>query len=135
MLGIGEEEEPLGANPWTVLASKLLCGHQKFISLRDQDSHKNKWDKLAHMKKKTGDTSCPEPVRRVELIAREIQKKCGAMTLGKCSDGGDENLQGVNVSDGSDETPGSSIVGKPRKKRRTGANATPSKAITGYFIY
>lgn len=56
------------------------------------------------------------------------------MTLGESSDAGEEDVQGVNVSDGSEETPGSSTVGTSGKKRKTGATGTPSKAINDYFL-
>lgn len=65
ILGIVEEGEPLGANHWAVVASKFTVWvSDNSRPLRDQDYLKNKFDKLANIKKKTGDPSCPEPVRR-----------------------------------------------------------------------
>lgn len=43
-------------------------------------------------------------------------------------------MQGVNVPDGSEETPGSSIFGTSRKKRKAGATGTPSKVINDYVL-
>ena len=97
---------------------------------RDQDSLKNKFDKLSNRKKKTGDPSCPQPVRRAKHIARAIHNKCAAMTLGGSSDGEDNAVVLENSSEGSERSSSSDIVGEPRRKRKTAATGTVSKAKT-----
>ena len=88
MLDIVEQEEPLGANHWAVVASNFTkWARENARPHRDQDSLKNKFDKLSNMKKKTGDPSCPQPFKRAKHIARAIHNKCAAMTLGGSSDG------------------------------------------------
>ena len=131
MLDIVEEEEPLGANHWAVVASKFAkWAKENDRPHRDQDSLKNKFDKLSNMKKKTGDPSCPQPVRRAKHIARAIHNKCAAMTLGGSSDVEDNAVVVANSSEGSEISPRSDRVGEPRKKRKTAATGTVSKART-----
>ena len=104
-------------------------GFDKQPSERDQDSLKNKFDKLANIKKKTGDPTCPEPVRRAKRIARAIQNKCAAMTLGSTSDSDihEENEVGGS-STGSTGEGVRRPVGTPGKKRNAGATGLPNKA-------
>ena len=90
----------------------------------------NKFDQLSNMKQKTGDSSCPQPVRRAKHIARAIHNKCAAMTLGGSSDEEDNAVVVGNSSEGSERSPSSDRVGEQRKKRKTAATGTVSKAKT-----
>ena len=54
--------------------------------MRDLDSLKCKFDKLANMKKPTGDPSCPEDVRRAKHIARDIFNRANAGKVGSSSE-------------------------------------------------
>lgn len=75
------EVEPLGANQWAIVATKFSAWAQaNSRPLCDHDSLKNKFDKLANAKKKTGDPSCPSPVRKAKHISRDIQNKCVGST-------------------------------------------------------
>ena len=87
MLTIVEDIEPLGANNWSEVASQFCAWAQaNSRPARDFDSLCNKFDKLANAKKKTGDPSCPPSIRRAKQIARAIQAKCAACTLGDPSE-------------------------------------------------
>ena len=139
LLDCVEAEEPLGSNHWAVVAKKFALWAAANSRLeRDQDSLKNKFDKLANTKKKTGDPSCPLPVCRAKFIARAIHNKCAAMTLGDSSDGsntGNEVTPCTVASDGtSEENSEEGVVGVRKKKRRTGATGTPTKTKTEHAI-
>ena len=136
LLDCVEAEEPLESNHWAVVTKKFALWAAANSRLeRDQDSLKNKFDKLANMKKKTGDPSCPLPVRRAKFIARAIHNKCAAMTLGDSSDGdsntGNEVTPCTVLSEGtSEENSEDGVVGVCKKKRKTGATVTPTKTKT-----
>ena len=82
------------------------------------------------MKKKTGDRSCRQPVRRAKHIGRAIYNKCAAMTPRGSSDGKNNAVVVANSSEGSERSPSSDRVGEPRKKMKTAATGTVSKART-----
>ena len=130
MLDIVEEEKPLGANHWAVVASNFATwAKENPRPHRDQDSLQNKFDKLSNMKK-TEDPSCPQPIRRDKHIARAIHNKCAVVTLGWSIDGEDNAVVVANSSEGNERSPSSDRVGEPRKKSKTAATGTVSKAKT-----
>lgn len=83
LLDIVAEVLPLGNNMWEGVAAQ----HAKWCEdnnrpLRDGTSLKNKFDKLANDKKKTGDPLCPLEVRRAKKLARDINDKAFSGSLG-----------------------------------------------------
>lgn len=82
LLDIVEAHEPLGSNEWAGVAAEFrqwAAAHGRMC--RDVDSLKKKFDKLANMKKKTGDPSCPPEVRRAKHIARSILSRAAALPV------------------------------------------------------
>ena len=138
MLNIVEDIEPLGANNWSEVASQFCAWtHANSRPARNFEFLRNKFDKLANAKKKTGDPSCPPSIRRAKQISRAIQAKCAAYTLGDSSEeekmstceekppdsGARLNEEAVTpAKNGNSDT-----VGAVKRKRRTGATGTPEK--------
>lgn len=86
------EVEPLAFYYWALIASKFQSwGTEHDRPPRDQESVKNKFNKLSNAKKKTGDPSWPSPVRRAKHIARDIQNKCAARVLGSYEEDEDDD--------------------------------------------
>ena len=125
--------EPLGSNHWAQVAAKFSewsAANERPV--RDQDSLKNKFDKLANAKKKTGNPSCPPDVSRAKHIARNIQNKCAAGVPGS-----DENEEGHHEENETNSITGggrwetvdeSESVGARHGKRRHGASSTPGSS-------
>ena len=98
LLDCVEHYEPLGANEWALVHNMYKeWAESGERPVRDQMSLKSKFDKLANTKKRTGDPSCPSSVRRAKHIARDILKKCSALTISgessSESESGDEEGQ------------------------------------------
>jgi len=74
---------PLGCNMWALVAARYGEWAAVYrLPERDQDSLKNKFDKLAATKKSTGDPTCPAPVRAAKNIARNILASAHAVSAG-----------------------------------------------------
>ena len=117
--------EPLGANHWTIVADRYATwAVENDRSPRDHDSIKNKFDKLANAKKKTGDPSCPSPVRKAKNVARAIQNKCAARVLGDT----DEEVEEDSLAGGghweTEDAESVQVIGARQKKRKVGATGT-----------
>lgn len=83
LLDLVEEVQPMGAQQWAIVANEYAEYAQgEDRPKRDQDSLRNKFDKLVNAKKKTGDPTCPADVRRAKRIAKGILAKCAATTIG-----------------------------------------------------
>jgi len=133
LLDIVSEVLPLGSNHWALVANKFAkWAEDQDNTLRDQDSIKNKFDKLANCKKKTGDPSCPPHVRRAKKISRDIQNKCTAKELGSDDGTSEEDNDGAVGRDGYDVLEGTAMEHNERhkKKLRMGSNGlhTSSKS-------
>lgn len=128
MLDIVAEELPLGANEWALVEKRFNDDGDDVAVMRDQDSLKKKFDKLAATKKSTGDPTCPPDVRRAKQIARDINGRAHAAMVGDSSDeeGGDLSNDG-NVSHNSNV--GSEALGSRKRKREQGARGV--KRIRG----
>lgn len=91
MLDAVEDVEPLGANQWAIVEQQFnewsTANERPY---RDMDSLKLKFDKLASVKKPTGDPSCPANVRRAKRIAQNILGKCNAHSVGDSSSSDDD---------------------------------------------
>lgn len=82
-----EEVELHGANHYRIVVQKLNeWAVENERPEREFDSLRCKFDKLSNAKKKTVDPSCPPLVRRAKHIARNIQAKCAAVTIGDSTD-------------------------------------------------
>ena len=124
----------MGANNWSEVASRFCkWADVNCRPARDFESLRNKFDKLANAKKKTGDPSCPPNDRRAKHISRAIQTKCAAYTLDESSE---ENVEITSsteavLTEENDSSlvdgDNSSIVGARKSKRKTGATGTSSK--------
>lgn len=90
---------PLGANEWATVAERFNNESGAAGTYRDQDSLKKKFDKLANMKKSTGDPSCPPEVRAAKQIARDIVGRANAGIVGDTSE---EDAQSMGTNDGRD---------------------------------
>lgn len=67
-----DEVEPFGSSQWAIVAYKFReWAATNSRPQRDQESLRNKFDKLANAKKKTGEPSCPCLVRRAKHIDRK----------------------------------------------------------------
>ena len=78
-----EEVLPLGQQHWAEVANKYETWRKvQDETYRDIDSLKMKFDKLSRLKKPTGSADCPPAARRAKKIARAIQAKAVAATLG-----------------------------------------------------
>lgn len=92
LLDAVSDVETLGANHWAVVDGNYASwANTNERPRRDQESLKNTFDEFENSKKKTGDPSCPSPVRRAKHVARAIQKKCAARILGTSDEEDDEN--------------------------------------------
>ncbi|CDF33018.1 unnamed protein product [Chondrus crispus] len=122
LLDFTSEAESLGANHWAWVAQKFSrWAKANERPVRDGDSLKHKFDKLANTKKKTGDPSCPPHVRRAKHIARDILNKCAATSVsGDSSDGNQEANAGESDKAGTGGDSGK-VVGERARKRDTGA--------------
>ena len=87
--------------------------------MRDQESLKKKFDKLAATKKITGDPSCPPDVRMVKRVARDINGKAHAGLVGGSSS---EEME-VEGSEGGNM----GKVGAPKRKREEGARGVKKR--------
>ena len=134
LLDCVEEVEPLGSNHWAIVATRFReWSVDNERPERELDSLRNKFDKLANSKKKTGNPSCPEPVRRAKRIARAIQNKCAAMTLEGSSDEEETEVRaartsveeevgrGAVVSGSTDDNQSEETLGSMKRKRKTAA--------------
>lgn len=112
LLDVVEEVEPLGSNQWAMVEKNYNeWGENNDRPYRDMDSLKGKFDKLANVKKPTGNPSCPDNVRRAKRIARDILAKCNAHSVGDTSE--------------SDSNPDQDSFGNPIENDSLG-NGTPN---------
>jgi len=88
---------------------------------RDFESLRSKFGKLASVKKKTGNRSCPPNIRRAKHLARAIQGTCAAMVLereseredyvgGSCTGSSDRSLVPSRASTPRDDGGGSRVI-------------------------
>ena len=91
LLDIVGEIEPLGSNMWASVHEEYKkWAENSGYRVRDRDTLKQKFDRLANEKKPTGSARCPSPVLRAKQIARNILGRAQATALG----GGDESDEG-----------------------------------------
>lgn len=123
--------EPIGGNDWSAVAAKFReYTHVAHRPQRDVESVKMKFDRLANVKKPTGDPSCPPNVRRAEHIARSILGKVNAISMGdeSSSDSDGEIMDLVGSSSVGEETSATHIkagkgrvLGGSKGRRKPGA--------------
>jgi len=135
LLDIVQDLTPLGANHWAEVAEKYNQWAEELqFEPRDQNGLKTKFDKLVATKKKTGDPTCPDDVRRAKHIARDIMASAYAVSAGDddCmvpplpSDGEDE-VRASNLEIDSVEGPSIRPVGARARKRVVGAGGIGKK--------
>lgn len=126
MLDIVADELPLGANEWAVVEQRFNDNGDDIAVIRDQDSLKEKFDKLAATKKSTGDPTFPPDVRRAKQIARDINGRAYAAMVGDSSDedGGDASKDG-NASHTTNV--GNEVLGSRKRKREEGARGVKKR--------
>lgn len=130
LLDIVDELEPIGNNEWCLVSSRFnsyAAEHQR--PMRDTESVKGKFDRLANTKKPTGDPSCPANVRRAKHIARNILALVNAVSVGDNS-GEENNMDTSSSAEATADTEtGSGIVkrsatgsvGARKRQRKAGA--------------
>jgi len=83
LLDIVGEVEPIGANMWALVASRYAeWAVEVGYPPRDQDSLKNKFDKMVGDKKRTGVAFIPPDIRRAKDIMRSILASAHAVDAG-----------------------------------------------------
>lgn len=116
LLEILDVEEPLGANDWALVESlHNSWATEEDRPVRDADSLKSKFDKLANTKKPTGNPSCPPNVREAKRIARNIMAKTNAIVAGHDEGATDEESAAPTAS----------------KRKRTAVGVSPRKRHAG----
>ncbi|KAI0558167.1 hypothetical protein FGB62_230g05 [Gracilaria domingensis] len=119
LLEIVAELEPTGANGWARVAQKFnddITDADK--AFRTAESLKDKFDRLIHVHKPTGDPMCPPFVRRAKQINRDIQAKVVAAVLGKHDD---------HINPSPEELQKGRDVGGVVGERRTKRNIAPTE--------
>ncbi|KAI0564370.1 hypothetical protein FGB62_26g214 [Gracilaria domingensis] len=121
LLEIVSELEPTGANGWARVAQQFnddITDADK--AFRTAESLKDKFDRLIHVRKPTGDPTCPPFVRRAKQINRDIQAKVVSAVLVKHDDHinpSTEELQKAREVSG--------VVGERRTKRNIAPTGLP----------
>ncbi|CDF39445.1 unnamed protein product [Chondrus crispus] len=142
LLDFVEEVEPLGSNHWAIVARKFRkWAEDNERPEREFESLRNKFDKLCNSKKKTGNPSCPDPVRRAKGIGRAIQNKCAAMKREGSSDEEDNGSRIEGESGDGAVSSGAVVVGTEdscegtlgsmKRKRKIAATGTRRTRFRG----
>eukprot|EP00171_Calliarthron_tuberculosum_P023636 IDg23636t1 len=124
LLDIVSDVEPLGSNHWAIVHIRYNEWAQaEGVPLREDSMLKQKFDRLAHTNKSTGNPSCPPDVRRAKRIARGILAKAQAVALGveKGSDGDSDSTVDLTTSEGVARAERGAQVGARAGKRTAGA--------------
>lgn len=137
LLDLVEELEPIGSNDWAVVQNGY-CEYATELhrQVKDNDSLRGKFDKLANTKKPTGDQSCPPAVRCEKHIARLVLGDVNEFTAG--SDDSDTSEQEAAEQSTNGSTCAGSLAGTKRRaesalrgvqknKRRAGATGVATK--------
>jgi len=73
LLDVIQEILPIGPDEWEMVATKHCTKYP--ANLRDKDSLRRKFNKLAATKMPTGDPKCPDDVRYAKMVSRKIEDK------------------------------------------------------------
>ena len=132
LLRIVGKLKPYGASQWAEVAKLYQeWAEENERPPRDQDSLKNKFDKLCGIRKKTTDPTCPPAVRLAKQIARGIRLRCAVEARNNDdNDDADESEAPPNEDRERETDREGDVGGAPtvrRKRTRITTKTTPSK--------